>query len=211
MGEGYKKTTIFITRMASKRPGHPDFISNPFIKKCNLEWTLQTPEDGKGALESITSSPLGHFGINRTSGLESDHNSVPADNAVNEEMPGPTISAAIEAGTMKVDHHASCFAEILGRANLSPYPAKTPRLQVSEYRELYETNFGSRHGAHFVIHQHDHPLAGPHYDLRLQINEESSASWALMYGLPGDPNSTRLNRNATETRVHCLWVSQALA
>ncbi|KAJ9245744.1 hypothetical protein DTO271D3_4080 [Paecilomyces variotii] len=26
-----------------------------------------------------------------------------------------------------------------------------------------------------------------------------------MYGLPGDPNSRRLNRNATETRVHCLW------
>ncbi|OAG42645.1 hypothetical protein AYO21_03230 [Fonsecaea monophora] len=26
-----------------------------------------------------------------------------------------------------------------------------------------------------------------------------------MYGLPGDPNSTRLNRNATETRVHNLW------
>lgn len=28
-----------------------------------------------------------------------------------------------------------------------------------------------------------------------------------MYGLPGDPNSKRLNRNATETRVHCLWVT----
>jgi hypothetical protein len=26
-----------------------------------------------------------------------------------------------------------------------------------------------------------------------------------MYGLPGDPHSLRLNRNATETRVHCLW------
>lgn len=26
-----------------------------------------------------------------------------------------------------------------------------------------------------------------------------------MYGLPGDPNSRRLNRNATETRVHNLW------
>ncbi|KAM0556774.1 hypothetical protein ACHAPJ_005834 [Fusarium lateritium] len=44
-----------------------------------------------------------------------------------------------------------------------------------------------------------------HYDLRLQINETSSASWAIMYGLPGDPNSVRLNRNAAETRIHCLW------
>ena len=26
-----------------------------------------------------------------------------------------------------------------------------------------------------------------------------------MYGLPGDPNSRRLNRNATETRVHNVW------
>ena len=31
-----------------------------------------------------------------------------------------------------------------------------------------------------------------------------------MYGLPGDPNSRRLNRNATETRVHNLWVGQIL-
>jgi hypothetical protein len=34
-------------------------------------------------------------------------------------------------------------------------------------------------------------------------------SWAIMYGLPGDPNSIRLNRNATETRIHCLWVSSS--
>lgn len=26
-----------------------------------------------------------------------------------------------------------------------------------------------------------------------------------MKGLPGDPNSPRLGRNATETRIHCLW------
>ncbi|KAI9899183.1 hypothetical protein N3K66_005644 [Trichothecium roseum] len=60
-------------------------------------------------------------------------------------------------------------------------------------------------GAHFVVHQHDHPAAGLHYDLRLQINETSSVSWAVTYGLPGDLNFVRLNRNATETRTHCLW------
>ena len=47
-----------------------------------------------------------------------------------------------------------------------------------------------------MIHQHDHPIAGLHYDLRLQINETSSASWAIMYALPGDPIG-RGNRNAT--------------
>jgi len=57
-----------------------------------------------------------------------------------------------------------------------------------------------------VVHQHDHPVAGPHYDLRLQFSESSSLSWAIMYGLPGNPNSRRINRNATETRVHCVWV-----
>jgi hypothetical protein len=31
-----------------------------------------------------------------------------------------------------------------------------------------------------------------------------------MYGLPGDPKSRRLNRNATETRVHTLWVGTEL-
>jgi hypothetical protein len=78
---------------------------------------------------------------------------------------------------------------------------------VEGYRKLYEANSGTSRGAHFIIHQHDHPIAGTHYDLRLQINETSSVSWAIMYGLPGDPNSFRLNRNATETRIHCLWVS----
>lgn len=32
-----------------------------------------------------------------------------------------------------------------------------------------------------------------------------SISFANMYSLPGDPDSRRLNRNAVETRVHCLW------
>ena len=49
-------------------------------------------------------------------------------------------------------------------------------------------------------------VIGVHYDLRLQISESSSISFAIMYGLPGNPNSRRLNRNATETRVHNLWV-----
>lgn len=58
-----------------------------------------------------------------------------------------------------------------------------------------------------MIHQHDHPIAGPHYDLRLQFSDTSSVSWSVMYGVPGDPNGgRRVNRNAIETRVHCLWV-----
>lgn len=77
---------------------------------------------------------------------------------------------------------------------------------MESYSSIYTFNVGSKNGAHFVIRQHDHPVAGTHYDLRLQINETSSVSWAIMYGLPGDFNSVRLNRNATETRIHCLGV-----
>lgn len=122
-----------------------------------------------------------------------------------EPRPRPEPStAAIEAGEEAVTDHLSHFASVLAARVISSAPP--PRLPIANYAALYRSNEGSAHGAHFVIHQHDHPVAGTHYDLRLQINEVSSASWAIMYGMPGDPNSVRLNRNATETRVHCLWV-----
>lgn len=44
-----------------------------------------------------------------------------------------------------------------------------------------------------------------HYDLRLQFSETSTISFAIPYGLPGNPNSHRPNRMAIETRVHNLW------
>jgi hypothetical protein len=44
-----------------------------------------------------------------------------------------------------------------------------------------------------------------HYDLRLQFSETSTISFAIPYGLPGNPNSIRPNRMAIETRVHNLW------
>lgn len=44
-----------------------------------------------------------------------------------------------------------------------------------------------------------------HYDLRLQFSETSTLSFAIPYGLPGNPNSLRPNRMAIETRVHNLW------
>ncbi|KAF5562785.1 abc1 containing protein [Fusarium phyllophilum] len=145
--------------MVEKRPPSPGFVSNPFIKRRNLEWTLDTP------------SP--------------------------SQLP---TTADIESGSATIEDHLSHFEAHLSRHILSPSP-----LSISSYSSLYTENFGSSAGAHFVVHQHDHPIAGTHYDLRLQINETSSASWAIMYGLPGDPQSKRLNRNATETRIHCLW------
>lgn len=112
--------------------------------------------------------------------------------------------AAIEAGQVQVEDHVKIFSEQLSKCT-RPVSKNKARISQDDWVQLYRRNEHSE-GRHFVIHQHDHPVAGPHYDLRLQFSESSSVSWSIMYGLPGDPNSERLNRNATETRVHCLWV-----
>ncbi|CAG8909402.1 unnamed protein product [Penicillium egyptiacum] len=112
--------------------------------------------------------------------------------------------AAIEAGQVEVTDHLSTISARLKEC-VRPLPKQPiPRLPIKDWIELYRRNEHPE-GHHFVIHQHDHPIAGPHYDLRLQFSETSSVSWSVMYGMPGDPNSQRLNRNATETRIHCLW------
>ncbi|KAI1825660.1 DNA polymerase ligase-domain-containing protein [Xylaria intraflava] len=172
--------------MATKRSHSPDLVPNPFIKKRNLDWSID-----------ITGLP--HDATSSTS--SSDVDEAPSRRQGDEQP----ATSAIEAGQTNIDDHLNYFSALLAKATLSPFPPGFPSLSIEGYRQLYETNAGSAQGAHFVIHQHDHPIAGTHYDLRLQINETSSASWALMYGLPGDANSFRLNRNATETRIHCLW------
>ncbi|KAI0908477.1 DNA polymerase ligase-domain-containing protein, partial [Ustulina deusta] len=171
--------------MATKRSRSPELVPNPFIKKRNLEWSID-----------ITGLP--HDAASSSSSDEDEEPSHRQD----EEQP---TASAIEAGKAGIQDHLNYFSALLAKTSLSPFPSDTPHLSVEGYRKLYEVNAGSSRGAHFIIHQHDHPIAGTHYDLRLQINETSSASWAIMYGLPGDPNSFRLNRNATETRIHCLW------
>jgi len=115
-----------------------------------------------------------------------------------------SATAAVEAGEKAVEDQLIFWSTHLLAAR-RPQASGVPRLNHREWIELYERNAGSLKGCHYVVHQHDHPVAGTHYDLRLQCNPTSSISFAIMYGLPGDPNSRRVNRNATETRVHCLW------
>ena len=110
--------------------------------------------------------------------------------------------AAIEAGEILITDHLTTLSEQLKRVKRT-VPGNF--LSIEGLVDLYRRN-QHKHGRHFVVHQHDHPVAGVHYDLRLQISATSSISFAIMYGLPGNPNSKRLNRNATETRVHNLWV-----
>ena len=108
--------------------------------------------------------------------------------------------AAVEAGDAQIHNHLEYFS-----SHISSSAKPSAPLSILAFENLYKRN-QHENGRHWVIHQHDHPVAGVHYDLRLQINETSSISWAIMYGLPGNVNSSRLNRNATETRVHNVWV-----
>ncbi len=113
--------------------------------------------------------------------------------------------AAVEAGDANITDHLTYFSTHLARAIRFQSSPSEARLSVPDLVALYKRH-EQPNGHHFVVHQHDHPVAGLHYDLRLQFSQTSSISFAIMYGLPGNPNSRRLSRNATETRVHCLWV-----
>ncbi|KAH9863428.1 hypothetical protein IAQ61_009706 [Plenodomus lingam] len=131
----------------------------------------------------------------------------PAPNNLHEstspdKCPQPTL-AEVEAGKARIDNHLSYF-----RAHFSKLSRPTdpfiPRLPLCNFSDLYTSNCNPR-GHHFVVHQHNHPRAGVHYDLRLQFSETSSLSFAIPKGLPGDPNSRSIGRLAVETRVHNFW------
>ncbi|KAL9107926.1 MAG: hypothetical protein Q9227_007248 [Pyrenula ochraceoflavens] len=134
--------------------------------------------------------------------LDRDISPPPSRRKLNIESSQPS-SAAVEAGQAKVEDKVGFFDQKI-RSVSRPLIHLNSRISHEAWLDLYKRNLHPG-GHHFVVHQHDHPVAGTHYDLRLQCNETSSISFAIMYGLPGDPNSRRLNRNATETRVHCLW------
>ncbi|KAF2454294.1 hypothetical protein BDY21DRAFT_387663 [Lineolata rhizophorae] len=127
-----------------------------------------------------------------------------------------TAAAEIEAGRAKIDDYLGYFTRHLATISRST-PPNEPRLSIEGFAQLYLSN-QNRHGHHFIIHQHNHPVAGLHYniretpynqlnvdDLRLQFSETSSVSFSVPYGLPGNPNSLRPGRVAVETRVHTMW------
>lgn len=114
----------------------------------------------------------------------------------------PTL-AAIEAGRAKIEDHLTYFRDRLSKS-CRETPSDIPRLSIQDFSDLYASN-QHQHGCHYVIHQHNHPRAGVHYDLRLQFSETSSMSFAIPKGLPGNPNSKSIGRMAIETRVHNYW------
>lgn len=181
-------------QQSRKRPPSPDLVPNPLIKKRNLTWSIDSPSSHPHP------HPHPHHHPHRPASPSISTAPIPSG------RPTAGTTAEIESGAVEIPDHLARFSSTLS-SHLRPTSAGVPRLSIPSYSHLYQSCQGSPRGAHFVVHQHDHPVAGPHYDLRLQINETSSVSWAIMYGLPGDANSSRPSRNATETRIHCLWAS----
>lgn len=165
-----------------------DALAVPHYSRSKIATLSKRVSPPPARREKVDASALEKVRTRRTSLRESEQ---------------PT-TAEVEAGASAVDDHVEFFSSKLAASTREDISG--PRLAHLDWLELYKRN-DTASGHHFVIHQHDHPVAGTHYDLRLQINGTSSISFAIMYGLPGDPNSRRLNRNATETRVHCIWVS----
>ncbi|KAL7969246.1 DNA polymerase ligase domain-containing protein [Trichoderma sp. SZMC 28014] len=197
-----------------KRPlSPPALVPNPFIKKRNLAWSLESPSSYPDPHSATSSTPAAATTAtaftsappaDNTAAISTDISTSTAISPPAAPRPTAGTTAEIESGAVQISDHLAQFTSLLS-SHQRPTSALVPRLSISGYSSLYQRCAGSPSGAHFVIHQHDHPVAGTHYDLRLQINETSSVSWAIMYGLPGDANSSRLNRNATETRIHSLW------
>ena len=195
-----------------KRADAPEFVENPFVKRQNKSWAVGPPASltarvspprsrRKNVADSDTSTKTDLIG--NTVG-EQDRRAQATEEIAPNASP---TTAAVESGDVGLEDPVIFFSTKLLKAVRSEAPS-VPHLSHKEWLVIYHRN-QHPHGRHFVIHQHDHPVAGTHYDLRLQCSATSSISWACMYGLPGDPNSRRLNRNATETRVHNLWVGLA--
>lgn len=68
----------------------------------------------------------------------------------------PPDLAAIEAGEVAVDDHLSLFSNQLSRCIRS---GKSELFSIDDFKRLYQRN-QHPHGRHFVVHQHDHPVAG---------------------------------------------------
>lgn len=123
--------------------------------------------------------------------------------ATNQVLEKSVTIAQVEEGKATIQNHLDFFSDKL-RQSRSAAGGSAPLLSIPDFRVLYLRNQHA-HGHHFVIHQHNHPIAGVHYDLRLQFSETSCISFAIPYGLPGNPNSQKPSRLALETRVHTLW------
>jgi len=76
-----------------------------------------------------------------------------------DDPPSPPTLAAIEAGQARIDDHLSVFSEQLSRHIRKCAARQGDLLSIDDFKGLYRRN-QHQHGRHFVVHQHDHPVAG---------------------------------------------------
>ena len=82
---------------------------------------------------------------NATGGLKSDTDTDAA----------PTL-AAVEAGQAQIRDHLEYFTEHFRKVRRTSHD---PSLAIEDFERLFKRN-EHRHGRHFVVHQHDHPVSG---------------------------------------------------
>lgn len=72
---------------------------------------------------------------------------------------GPSL-AAVEAGVAQIRDHLEYFTNHF--REIARPVIRGPRLSIEDFQSLYKRN-QHRHGRHFVVHQHDHPVSGISY------------------------------------------------
>lgn len=124
------------------------------------------------SLEAPISPPRRRIQVHESLRIPQDK---PRQNIESDEIK-PLVApalAAIEAGEIEIRDHLSYFSEHLRQAaSTSPAPALSIRGFVSLYRRNQHI-----HGRHFVVHQHDHPVAGSVLlDLQVQPSRKNAES-----------------------------------
>lgn len=64
--------------------------------------------------------------------------------------------AAVEAGQVEIRDHLTYFVKHLSACSR---PTTGPRISFPAFEDLYTRN-QHKHGRHFIVHQHDHPISG---------------------------------------------------
>jgi hypothetical protein len=109
-----------------------------------------------------------------------------------DDPSSPPNLAAIEAGQAQIDDHLAVFSEQLSR-HIRPCAAgQGDLLSIDDFKGLYRRN-QHQHGRHFVVHQHDHPVAGMSFQSTLSFQFSNySLNSPFLYSLLSKRGASRL-------------------
>lgn len=124
-----------------------------------------------------------------------------------DDSSSPPNLAAIEAGEARIDDHLSVFSERLSQHIRPCAVGQGDLLSIDDFKDLYRRN-QHQHGRHFVVHQHDHPIAGRfcQFSLFLFFQVTRSVFFSIRsrsrVGTVGSSQSHASLRNMTKERMH---------